>query len=192
MKKIFLFFVCLIFIICLAGCGEKEDKINIEFIIDGKSHLIEIDKGTSISKDIIPLSNEEEVVELYYDENMEKEYDDEIINDDLIIYVKKLSGEIIINFQLNLIEYINVSVNPQSAHSGIISGKEKIEEIIFKFNDICCEKVDLIELQNLEKEEGVFIINIFYFNVVLSIAYFFSNLCIPDKPVQESVFHLKI
>lgn len=90
MKKIFVVFMSLMFIVFLTGCGEKEDKINIDFIIDGKSHLVEIDKGTSISKDIIPLSNDEEVVELYYDENMENEYDDEKIEDDIKIYVKKI------------------------------------------------------------------------------------------------------
>ena len=78
MKKLFVVFMSLMFIMCLAGCGEKKEKININFIIDGKSHLVEIDKGTSISKDIIPLSNEEEVVELYYDENMINKYNDEI------------------------------------------------------------------------------------------------------------------
>ena len=88
MKKLFVVFMSLMFTMCLAGCGEKEEKVNIDFIIDGKSHLVEIDKGTSISKDIIPLSNEEEVVELYYDENMENEYDGKVLNEDFIIYVK--------------------------------------------------------------------------------------------------------
>lgn len=74
MKKVFLVFMSLMFIMCLAGCGEKEEKINIDFIIDGKSHLVEIDKGTSISNDMIPLSNEEEVIGLYYDENMMNKY----------------------------------------------------------------------------------------------------------------------
>ena len=89
MKKVFLVFMSLMFIMCLAGCGEEKEKINIDFIIDGKSHLVEIDKGTSISKDIIPLSNDEEVVvELYYDENMENEYDNKVLNEDSKMYVK--------------------------------------------------------------------------------------------------------
>lgn len=90
MKKVFIFFMCLMFIMCLTGCSEKEKKINIDFIIDGKSHLVEINKGTSISKDIIPLSNEEEVVELYYDENMENEYDSKVLNEDSKMYVKNM------------------------------------------------------------------------------------------------------
>lgn len=88
MKKAFLVFMGLMFTMCLVGCGEEKEKINIDFIIDGKSHLVEIDKGTSISKDIIPLSNKEEIIELYYDENMENEYDGKVLNDDSKMYVK--------------------------------------------------------------------------------------------------------
>lgn len=88
MKKIVLVFMTLIFIMCLAGCGTNEDKITIDFIIDGKSHLVKIDKGTSISKELIPSNNDDEVVELYYDENMENEYDGNVLNKDLKMYVK--------------------------------------------------------------------------------------------------------
>lgn len=90
MKRIFLVFMSLM---CLVGCGKKEEKINIDFIISGKSHLVEIDKGTPINKDIIPLSNDEEI-ELYYDENMEVVYNDEIINNDIVIYVIKTSEKL--------------------------------------------------------------------------------------------------
>ena len=88
MKKVFLVFMSLMFIMCLAGCGENQEKINIDFIIDGKSHLVKIDKGTSIVKDLIPLSNDEEIIELYYDENMENEYDGKVLNEDCKIYIK--------------------------------------------------------------------------------------------------------
>ena len=47
----------LMFIMCLAGCGDSQDKVNVDFVIDGKSHLVEINKGTSVSKDEqVPLS----------------------------------------------------------------------------------------------------------------------------------------
>ncbi len=88
MKRIFVAFMSLMFIMCLAGCNERQEKVNVDFIIDGESHLVEIDKGTSISKEIIPLTNKEEVVELYYDENMENEYNNEPLNEDIKMYVK--------------------------------------------------------------------------------------------------------
>ena len=109
MKKVFLVFMSLMFIICLAGC--REEKIKIDFIIDGKSNIVEIDDGTSITKDIIPLSNEEEVVELYYDENMENEYDNKPIKEDTKIYVKilnekkeKIKIDFIIDGKSNIVE----------------------------------------------------------------------------------------
>ena len=97
--KLFLIFGVILFsLVGVVGCSDKESKINVDFIIDGKSHLIEIDKGTSISKDMIPLSIDEEVVGLYFDENMENEYDGKVLNEDFIIYVKtdvKINDDII-------------------------------------------------------------------------------------------------
>lgn len=109
MKKLFVVFMSLMFIMCLAGCGEKKEKINIDFIIDGKSHLVEIDKDTSISKDIIPLSNVEEVVELYYDENMINKYNDEKIENDIKIYVKINSNKSIENELKNYIAQFDLN-----------------------------------------------------------------------------------
>lgn len=109
MKRIFLVFMSLMFIMCLAGCGEKEDKINIDFIIDGKSYLVEIDKGTSLSRDIIPLSNDEEVVELYYDENMKNKYNDEKIENDIKIFVKKISNKSIENELKNYVAQFDIN-----------------------------------------------------------------------------------
>ena len=97
--KLFLILGVILFsLVGFIGCSDKESKINVNFIIDGKSHLLEIDKGTSISKDMIPLSIDEEVVGLYYDENMKNEYDGKVLNDDFIIYVKtdvKINDDII-------------------------------------------------------------------------------------------------
>ena len=110
MKKVFLVFMSLMFIMCLAGCGENQEKINIYFIIDGKSHLVEIDKGTSISKDIIPLSNDEEVIKLYYDENMENEYDSKVLNEDSKMYVKNMGEEKLYNEVCEA--YLNKFIKP--------------------------------------------------------------------------------
>ena len=101
--KLFLIFGVILFsLVGVVGCSDKESKINVDFIIDGKSHLIEIDKGTSISKDMIPLSIDEEVVGLYFDENMENEYDGKVLNEDFIIYVKtdvKINDDIMTSWE---------------------------------------------------------------------------------------------
>ena len=117
MKKLFIVFMSLIFTMCLVGCDEKEEKVNIDFIIDGKSYLVKIDKGTSISKDKIPLSTEEEVVQLYYDENMENEYDDEIINEDSKMYVKNMGEEKLYNEVCEA--YLNEFIKPIRENSTV-------------------------------------------------------------------------
>lgn len=93
MKNILLLFMSLVFIICLVGCSGKK-KCTIDFIINGKSYSVKIDKGASISEDIIPLSNDQEVVELYYDEKMIVYYNNEPVEEDLKIYVNKMSKDL--------------------------------------------------------------------------------------------------
>lgn len=88
MKRLFVVFMSLMFIMCLAGCNESKEKVNIDFIIDGESHLVQIDKGSAISKDIIPLDNKNKVIELYYDEYYKQTYNNESINEDKTMYVK--------------------------------------------------------------------------------------------------------
>ncbi len=117
MKKVFVVFMSLMFIMCLAGCNESKEKVNIDFIIDGESHLVQIDKGTAISKDIIPLSNKEEVVELYYDENMENEYDKSVLNEDLKMYVKHIGEEKLYNEVREA--YFNRFIKPVRENSSI-------------------------------------------------------------------------
>lgn len=135
MKRVFLVFMSLMFIMCLAGCGEKKEKISIDFIIDGKSYLVEIDKGTSISKDIIPLSNDDETVELYYDENMKNKYNDEKIENDTKIFVK--NGNSIENISLN--EEIEVDIKKSYilnyCNNEIGLDDIKIEEYYGLYND---------------------------------------------------------
>ena len=78
----------------LRGGNEPKEKVIVNFIVDGVSYEVEIEKGTLINKELIPLSNKELVLELYYDEKMEREYNFETIEDDIIIYVKVIKNNI--------------------------------------------------------------------------------------------------
>ena len=91
MKRIFFVFMCLMLITCFAGCDENQERININFIVYGESYLVEIDKGNSISKDIIPIGNNKEVIELYYDEAFTYKYDNEKIYNNITIYIKQMA-----------------------------------------------------------------------------------------------------
>lgn len=158
MKKVFLVFMSLIFIMCLAGCSEKEEKINIDFIIDGKSHLVEINKGTSISKDIIPLSNEEEVVELYYDENMENEYVGKVLNEDSKMYVKNMGEEKLYNEVCET--YLNKFIKPIRENSTVEDvwvfeylgtyGDSYVAVILDRQNCLFTEQEYVMKIENLE------------------------------------------
>lgn len=158
MKKVFLVFMSLMFIMCLAGCGEKEEKINIDFIINGKSYLVEIDKGTLISKDIIPLSNEEEVVELYYDENMENEYDSKVLNEDSKMYVKNMGEEKLYNEVCEA--YLNKFIKPIRENSTIEDvwvfeylgtyGDSYVAVILDRQNCLFTEQEYVMKIENLE------------------------------------------
>lgn len=85
MKKLFLVFVCFIFSICLIGCNKK--KVYIDFIIDGKSYDVVVEKGTIISNNIIPLICNENNFELYYDKEQKMKYNNEEILNNITIYV---------------------------------------------------------------------------------------------------------
>lgn len=106
MKKIILFLISLMIMNCLVGCGMNHEKVNVNFIIDGQSHLVEIDKGEVISKDIIPLSDKYNVIELYYDEEMENIYNYDKVYNDILIYVKIKENMVA---KLNCELYYNIS-----------------------------------------------------------------------------------
>ena len=57
----------------LIGCKENE-KVNVEFIFEKTSYVVQINKGDIIKKDIIPINIKDQAIELYYDGNMRKYY----------------------------------------------------------------------------------------------------------------------
>lgn len=108
MKRIcvFLLLGVLLFSIALSGCshkeeteasdftlGESQDKVNVNFIIEGTSTLVQIDQGSVITKDVLPAEDQEKTALFYYDENCEVAYNDEMIRTDVTIYVKYYSFE---------------------------------------------------------------------------------------------------
>ena len=90
MKKIIVLFMMLILSIAIVGCNNKE-KVNVNFIIDGNTILVQLDKGSVITKDVVPLTkeNKQTEIKLYYDAKKKKEYNNEKIESDITIYVKE-------------------------------------------------------------------------------------------------------
>lgn len=160
MKKLFLVFMSMMLISCLVGCSINYEKVNINFIIDGKSYLVEIDKGGIISKDIIPLENKENV-ELYYDEKMENKYNNELVIENINIFVK-VNNELIrseynkIGFNIN--EFNNKIYIPYLLGCKFISSGYDLDEDInielFYGNGGCLEQLGD---QYIDKDASIFI-----------------------------------
>lgn len=129
MKKMFIFFLLLLYIICLTGCKENDEKINIEFIVDGISHIVQIDKGSSITKEVVPLNDNIVDFELYYDENMINEYLNDKLYCNVKIYVKFNNDDknLLLNKQLLL--YLENEFIKESMIFLDFSLEDKIEKL---------------------------------------------------------------
>lgn len=106
MKKFFLLYIIIILLATLVGC-KQEEIVNVSFIIEGKTQVIEVKKGTSLTRDMIPVNNVEEV-ELYYDKEYKNKFDNGIINNDIVLYVKnkleRLDDDTTINIKTSYIK----------------------------------------------------------------------------------------
>lgn len=90
MKRLIMLFTTAIFCLCFISCKEKKEKVNLEFIIQDTSNIVKVDKGTIITRDIVPVDKNTKDFELYYGPTKGAKYYDEPINEDTIIYVKVL------------------------------------------------------------------------------------------------------
>ena len=105
MRKIILLFICLFCSICLIGCNNVENgKVIVEFIIDDVSYNVEIDKGSKLVKDMVPITVNNENIELYYDDNFTNNYGNEQIESNIKIYVKIVKEDLEITKIYNLVE----------------------------------------------------------------------------------------
>lgn len=143
---------------------QKEEKIQIEFIIDNESYIVKIDKGNRINIDLIPFIYENDEFELYYDDKFLKMYDNNVIYENTKLFVKRYNFTTV-NFDVEFIRYINTSVKPYSSFLGIYYDKEEIEEIIYRFNNIKCKKIHMEkeEFENLCRDDNRYIVNIIYY-----------------------------
>ena len=124
MKKYTIIFLFLFFAL-LIGCKKTNEKIKINFIVEDTSCLVEINKGDIITKEIIEIENQDDIVSIYYDENYTIEYNNEPLLKDTNLYVK-MDKTIEVTFKLKTNE-IKVEINKN----------EKInDEILSQFTQI--------------------------------------------------------
>ena len=105
MKKIIVLVIYLFYSICLIGCNNVEDeKVIVEFIIEDISHNVEIDKGSKLVEEMVPIKVKNESIELYYDKNFTNNYADEQIEWNITIYVKIVKNDLEITKIYSLVE----------------------------------------------------------------------------------------
>lgn len=84
--------------IILLGCNTKH---SVNFIIDGKSVIVEMESKSIITEEIIPYEGPFDIL-LYYDELYEQQYNNEKILHDTTIYIKELNpNQIYVKFVIN-------------------------------------------------------------------------------------------
>ncbi|MCM1131137.1 MAG: hypothetical protein NC087_00090 [Anaeroplasma bactoclasticum] len=77
--------VTLFSLICI-GCNKSKQKVNIDFKMGTESEIVTVEKGTIITKYIFPFTGSLKNVDLYYDDNKVKKYNEEPIDEDITIY----------------------------------------------------------------------------------------------------------
>ncbi|MCM1195947.1 MAG: hypothetical protein NC310_02600 [Roseburia sp.] len=77
--------VTLFSLICI-GCNKSKQKVNIDFKMGTESEIVTVEKGTIITKNIFPFTGSLKNVDLYYDDNKVKKYNEEPIDEDITIY----------------------------------------------------------------------------------------------------------
>ena len=85
-KKIIVLFIMLILSVALFGCNNEE-KVKIEFKMKNICKVVEVNKGSVITDDIIPFDDKN--IELYYDITKNEKYNGEHINSNITIYAFK-------------------------------------------------------------------------------------------------------
>ena len=86
MKKIIVLLMMLILSVVLVGCNNEE-KVKVEFKMKNICKVVEVNKGSVITDDIIPFDDKN--IELYYDTTKNEKYNEEQINSNTTIYVFK-------------------------------------------------------------------------------------------------------
>ena len=124
MKK-YALIILLLFLTLFIGCNKTNERIYINFIVEDKSYLVEINKADIITNEIIGIENKDDIVGIYYDESYTIEYNNEPLLKNTNLYVK-MDTIIEVTFKLKTDEF-KVEINKNE----IID-----EDILSKFTQI--------------------------------------------------------
>ncbi len=177
-KLLLILFLVTTSIICIS-CSEEIKKINVEFIVDEASYNVEIDNGSILTYDIVPVENINYILGLYYDESYEKSYNYEKITTQVKIYVKyedltPYIAEVInsINTYCETLEYEHIKYSYMFIDDEISKAIEMMESANNK------ESIDIIK-QNCISEINNLILTEEEYNYILE-CYSLSKYYVTD------------
>lgn len=101
MRRILMIMTFLLFIICLVSCNENKKLINGKIIYEGNSYKVEVEESSTIANEII-LIEDNEYMEIYYDEELTIKYNGKKATCNEVFYLKSN----IISFEKTSIEDI--------------------------------------------------------------------------------------
>ena len=67
---------------------EIEEEFVVTFIFEEDEYFVTANDGILISKEILPVEYLERILGIYYDSEFQKKYNNELIIDDIVLYVK--------------------------------------------------------------------------------------------------------
>ena len=94
--KLFLVLGVVLLSLLASGCTpnpetkpSESDTVTVNFIIDNASYPVKIAKGSVLTEDDIPLKRESDYayIQFFYDANHQETYSNEVISEDVNIYV---------------------------------------------------------------------------------------------------------
>lgn len=166
MKKILMVCFMLVIVFVMVGCDNKNNLLTVSFKINEDILLIE--KGSIISFDDVPIDNVDYIENLYYDSLYTKKYDNELVEQNIKLYVKLKEKSNMINngkkikYKINyngmgFFGYKIVDNKFQIYSCGIINSYEELNNLCKEYNNNFINEYESIYNNEFFKEQSLII-----------------------------------
>lgn len=168
MKKILMVCFMLVIVFVMVGCDNKNNLLTVSFKINEDILLIEKEKGSIISFDDVPIDNVDYIENLYYDSLYTKKYDNELVEQNIKLYVKLKEKSNIINngkkikYKINyngmgFFGYKIVDNKFQIYSCGIINSYEELNNLCKEYNNNFINEYESIYNNEFFKDKSLII-----------------------------------
>ena len=152
----------------IVGCDNKNNLLTVSFKINEDILLIEKEKGSIISFDDVQIKNVDYIENLYYDSLYTKKYDNELVEQNIKLYVKLKEKSNMINngkkikYKINYngmgsFGYKIVDNKFQIYSCGIINSYEKLNNLCKEYNNNFINEYESIYNNEFFKDKSLII-----------------------------------